>query len=119
MTDNELIAQFMGFRLDGVEYEHRFAHHPDKGAMLINRMKYHESWDWLMPVVEKIDRLGFSVTIRRTRTIIETVLTGRIVESIHPDYSMLNVTYQAVIEFIKWYNTQKSGSVQNKLGEVS
>jgi hypothetical protein len=108
-TDNQIIAEFMEVsRCTDKIHAHDpcFYYESEGGYITSERMKYQKSWDWLMPVVEKIDRLGFSVTIRRTRTIIETVLTGRIVESIHPDYSMIEVTYCGVVEFIKWYNKQ-------------
>ena len=54
MEDNKLIAEFMGFSIDG-----DFAYIPDEGSpmeenMLISDMKYKSSWDWLMPVLKKI-----------------------------------------------------------------
>jgi len=62
MKDNKLIADFMGvqyksdedyiktleeMRLHGIGY--------DQGYME-SQLNYHESWDWLMPVVGKITR---------------------------------------------------------------
>ena len=50
MKDNELIAEFMGV---GKHYE----------AQSSNQFnQYHQSWDWLMPVVKKIsDVKGWSL----------------------------------------------------------
>ncbi len=59
--NNALIAQFMGWRKssyttypDGTEIVHSLA----LGDKYVNyfeaELKYHSSWDWLMPVVEKI-----------------------------------------------------------------
>jgi hypothetical protein len=65
-------------------------------------------FNWLMPVVEKIDSLGYHVTIMKTRAIIATTLNVQNhIQSIHPGYSMIEVVYCAVVEFIKWYNNQK------------
>ncbi len=45
-TDNELIAEFM--EVDGF--------------LSLSQMEYHQSWNWLMPVVEKIsDIKGWSL----------------------------------------------------------
>ena len=54
MEDNKLIAEFMGISIDG-----EFAYIEDEGnpleeVMPINKLNYHTSWDWLMPVVQKI-----------------------------------------------------------------
>ena len=75
----------------------------------LNELKYNTSWDWLMPVVEKIESLGYEFFIvedrikiahntdHSTETIIDFTLGG----------SKRDATYQAVVEFIKWYNEQK------------
>jgi hypothetical protein len=62
MKDNKLIADFMGvqyksdedyiktleeMRLHGIGYEQGY---------MESQLNYHESWDWLMPVVGKITR---------------------------------------------------------------
>tara|TARA_R100000734_G_C3303357_1_gene93875 strand:+ start:497 stop:757 length:261 start_codon:yes stop_codon:yes gene_type:complete len=41
---NKLIAEFMG--VDQVDIDYAFNEH--------GQLKYHLSWDWLMPVIEKI-----------------------------------------------------------------
>ena len=55
----------------------------------INDLKYHSSWDWLMPVVEEIDHLQFEEVVE-----IETGLKMR----------SLSATYNAVVEFINQLN---------------
>ena len=47
---NRLIAEFMG--LDQVDIDTWYDEH--------NELKYHKSWDWLMPVIEKIETLGYT-----------------------------------------------------------
>lgn len=63
MTDNELIAQFMGLvRLESdATYNLPQYYRPEKdkrkkGSFVgyPDQLKYATSWDWLMPVVEKI-----------------------------------------------------------------
>ena len=83
MNDNKLIAEFMnhGFH-DG---RHRS----------FDELKYHESWDWLMPVVSKCRD--------------ESNEEDSHWEAIY--YSLegcdIDVTYHAVVEFIKQYNDEK------------
>lgn len=52
-------------------------------------LKYHKSWDWLMPVIDKI----LSSEERREY---ESVIT------IYP--KSIEKTYNEVVNFIKWYN---------------
>ena len=52
---NKLISEFMGWRFifDGnVMFLNQ-----NTPAKPINKLEYHSSWDWLMPVVEKIESL--------------------------------------------------------------
>ena len=89
--NNKLIAEFMG----------------DSLYMLFpGSFKYHKSWDWLMPVVDKIDKL-----VPNGRTFIEYTedlwwvnLDKAWAES---RVSKIDATYKAVVEFIKWYNKEK------------
>ena len=45
MKNNKLIAEFMGDEHPLAEVTHEASY------------RYHTSWDWLMPVVEKIEKL--------------------------------------------------------------
>ncbi len=86
MKDNELIAEFMGLPLTKSlpSFTGGFKDEP------FMRWKYNQSWDWLMPVVEKISGLHLNdyVTTLPLSTDIKTA-------------------HKAVVEFIKWYNQQK------------
>ncbi len=79
-ADNELIAEFMGYR-------------PAVEDISINA--YDTSWDWLMPVVEKIEGLGYFYSDSDGERIQVTNIQGK---------SKIEATYKAVVEFIKWYN---------------
>jgi cytochrome oxidase Cu insertion factor (SCO1/SenC/PrrC family) len=129
MKENKLIAEFMGYeecpmklyRMDDKfqsvkiysEYQDEDEYNTiSAGARIIKftpeQMEFHTSWDWLMPVVESIERLGYEFFIVEDRVkvshntdhSIETIidLTSR---------SKLNATYNAVVEFINEYNKNK------------
>jgi hypothetical protein len=59
--------------------------------------KYHTSWDWLMPVVEKIYSMdGVELDTRDIETVIDRPISIKL-EDMH----------YVVCEFIEWYNTRK------------
>lgn len=115
---NKLIAEFMGYESDETHVrkddEKRTRH-------LITELKYHTSWDWLMPVVEKIEKIkpkkdgdvGMLISIESNLCKIE--LGGQQIP--YEDYTenmefecweqgetKIQATWQAVTKFIKWYN---------------
>lgn len=113
MKENKLIAEFMGMT-QGRPNKIRWKHHwfDDKGAVngLRNtHLRFHSSWDWLMPVVEKIDKIGASVLIGRMFCQIEYLdpldklkpFGVRIASGVK-----INAVFGAVVDFIKWYNEQ-------------
>jgi len=59
--------------------------------------KYHFSWDWLMPVVEKIIK---------THPLMEGAFanTSKVVDTLM--YVQIDRTWKAVVQFIHFYNTQ-------------
>ena len=98
MKDNKLIAEFMGVYSKENGYD--YTKIGNIGTM------YHISWDWLMPVVEKIESLGYEVQIRNTDCIIFQLLDTLKYKPI-VDISSGNgkdSTYDAVVEFIKNQN---------------
>lgn len=96
---NKLIAEFMNFPTK--ELGGRLT----DGA-LINICKYHTSWDWLMPVVEKIEYdYMYSVSPTWEHCVIQNA--GENSEKLYIEtdgQSKIEATYYAVVEFIKWYN---------------
>lgn len=101
--NNKLIAEFMGYEELRVAVSN---HIHDKEPL--KELKYHTSFDWLMPVVEKIEGLGY-----------DTELVYRLDDGGHCFYindspifssqmgGKKEATYTVVIEFIKWYNKNK------------
>ena len=71
MKSNKLIAEFMGYKLMSCSRGKAWdigKSIPTKDHLLPiqgmlhtgNELKFHKSWDWLMPVIEKIETLGYS-----------------------------------------------------------
>ena len=63
-----------------------------------------------MPVVEKIDELGYDTVTSRISIKISEILDGDnpIVSLVCGDISKKQeITYNAIVEFIKWYNENK------------
>lgn len=70
---------------------------------------FHASWDWIMPVVEKIEAMGNlvkGVLIDGSRV---QIWTAKSVTSTIDSMAQTKIeaTYNAVIEFISWYNTHR------------
>ena len=107
LENNKLIAEFMGFTHvdnnddkiwyqvpDKVELNYEFSYGSDVSYTTPDMLPYNLSYDWLMPVVEKISSL---TTEDNYNFNFYKVL------SLNIDAS-LNHIYEAVVEFIKWYN---------------
>ena len=109
MSDNELIAGFMGF---DIEDHTTFVKSSIKDPIIrtlvskhISELQYHESWDWLMPVVEKIEAIeGIRFIIEKNRVLICSYGPEYFWNSGTTYDSKITTTYNAVVEFIKWYN---------------
>jgi 2-hydroxy-3-keto-5-methylthiopentenyl-1-phosphate phosphatase len=91
MKENQIIAEFMGVVF--LDDENQF--YIEDGLYVGNTLQYHTSWDWLMPVVEKINlqvTLGYA-----------TGNIHKVIDKIHHavKYTMIDATYKAVVEFIK------------------
>ena len=79
-------------------------------------LKYHSSWDWLMPVVEKIEKSEPStwVEIYGDRKVFTCDITNENQPIIEDEYQVLvsskslktkiEAVWLAVVEFIRWYN---------------
>jgi hypothetical protein len=69
---------------------------------------YHTSWEWLMPVVEKIKDLGFKYQICSNANDGDRYYCEFGEEKILSfGITSIEAVYKAVVEFIKWYNKNK------------
>lgn len=107
-TDNELIAEFMGMhskyfqvysnQLEEVIWFREGEDFPSCYFRIIELM-YHSSWDWLMPVIDKIRSIGYRVNIDFGK------ITQCAISNIDPMMHVVELSvYKTVVEFIKWYN---------------
>ena len=108
IESNKLIAEFMGWENICLKTKSRklmvspiHGHFDDNFP---NNLIFHSSWDWLIPVIEKIESLGYDCSITSHSTGIIGVKYAR---KARGNTSRLERTYSAVIEFIKWYNENK------------
>jgi hypothetical protein len=144
MNDNELIARFMGWKIlakgwyswgevktdDTFDTGHSWddpnlpAIYGDRTDYPVDCMKFHTSWDWLMPVVEKIDFHVempngdyFQTSIGKHKTSIFRK-DRRSIPYLQEEISSggegrLKDTYETVIQFIKWYNENRADKPTN------
>lgn len=113
LDGNELIAEFMGGKFSISKEGFKYCELPSNLENIINdsslgsswislNFKFHKSWDWLIPVVEKIEKLmnywdkpnyenGYTYWIDMFRFA----------------FWDIECLYKSVIEFIKWYNENK------------
>lgn len=88
---NKLIAEFMNYGKPIIQY------------------RFHKYWDELMPVIIKIDDIGYEVLIGRISCKITEIL-----DNDNPIVSMvcgnvnkkIGLIYETVIKFIEWYNSK-------------
>lgn len=126
---NKLIADFMGVipkPVDGVyvysDMPWFSMHEKDKEKAMkyfFEYVKYHSSWGWLMPVIEKIEEMPLcSVCIKSNGTRIRVYnfeTLDDVIFQAYPkrnssDKTKISVTYSAVVRFIEWYNESLSKS---------
>lgn len=79
-------------------------------------LKFDESWDALMPVVEKIEERGYRVEMNKNRCTI-SIKYDVIVDSGAP--TKLEAVYASVSEFIYWYNNQKGIKSKNTIPNIN
>lgn len=122
-TDNEIIAEFMKFNVTSertlvdatIERVWKANEYPYFGGFRTEQLSQFEtSWDWLMPVVEKIEntpvieRPGseYIFTIDKGICIISEDGENPVIECQRFDTRIEN-TYRCIVNFIKWHNEVK------------
>tara|TARA_R110000764_G_scaffold53444_1_gene116446 strand:- start:107 stop:439 length:333 start_codon:yes stop_codon:yes gene_type:complete len=110
MKDNKLIAEFMGEKftdnsgvVQGLNYKLIEKKH-GKGN---NGFRFHTSWDWLMPVVDKCTQIGFRDTDTDDNPLYE--LWDRLFCDNMGQFvgNHIDEVYNSVVEFIKTYNDER------------
>jgi hypothetical protein len=114
--NNKLIAEFMGLAYS-TKYQYEGWY---KNANFNNRicdydgLKYHSSWDWLMPVVEKIESLSFVISFEIGRKYVEIKPVRELRDCFYIEgKTKIEAVYNACVEFIEWYN--QKNDLSNKV----
>lgn len=113
--DNKLIAEFMGFKQSGLLNEYTNPNEiPVNGMTNIynpdgSDFKYSKSWDWLMPIIEKIESIdAWIFDIYGNKCEVEFGNNFTMDDITFYRQTKIEATYKAVVAFIKWYNNEKS-----------
>jgi hypothetical protein len=78
---------------------------PNKQQWMPERLIYHSSWDWLMPVVEKIEAMRGTHLLMKPFGC-EILMFGKSLIN-EVGNTKIEAAWLAVVEFIKWYNQSK------------
>ena len=126
LEGNKLIAEFMGASEDN--YPENIPNGVEvwgnpMSIINIGKYKYDTSWDWLMPVVEKIESLSFNVVIG-FNTYCGIIKSQKLINDKTPRFESVEVVRESniiytkssdkkiegvficILKFIKWYNEQ-------------
>ena len=113
---NKLIAEFMGGKFRKSKDKNtldKYFDLKDKGYFYYeNEICYHASWDWIMPVLEKIEQIGCIVEISYSLVCMCRICvigqkhenTFNIINDNNGGLEPIIAIYKSVVEFIKWYN---------------
>ena len=74
-----------------------------------DKLKFNKDWNWLMPVVEKIESLGYEFFFVEDRVMVSHNTDHSIETIIDLTFggNKRDATYQGVVEFINEYNKNK------------
>ena len=118
ILDNKLIVEFMGYEYIPFDPNLsigalntpcgywkigdyiKFLKSPNYLCRRHKDLRYHQSWDWLMPCVEKINSLH-KLDLWNKNNVDRYALMEAL------DGVDINDTYYLIIMFIKWYNKTK------------
>ena len=106
LKNKKLIAKFMGLTIitDGISWFDTSY----KGLK-----KYNESWDYLMPVLEKIEENYYTEILgtntKNDNSYIMNIFdyNGKFIFDPHSHKSKLELVFITIVDFIKWHNKNK------------
>ena len=107
MESNKLIAEFMGYEVLYRPNSNGFIELSETELCDVDDLQYHKDWNWLIPVVEKIESLGY--TFEKNFQRIDKDWQCLIVKGNDILYQEFNTDsriacYQVVVRFINEYN---------------
>ena len=95
--NNKLIAEFMGYPKHKIDFVGKRLNFENS-----KHNTYHKDWNWLIEVVEKIESLGYRIEI--VKHICRIYLSNKETIVFSENTPKIEAVYNAVVEFIKWYN---------------
>lgn len=111
IENNKLIADFMALNYEAViesqKAEQYVLGYRIPELISNNYLLYHNSWDWLMPVIEKIEGLGCRTSIIFTadsKNVGSISLGEKTITNL--GNSKIEAVYKTVVQFINWHNQQ-------------
>lgn len=120
LNGNKLIAEFMGYKFNAYsDLRHNNITKPNKSEWyyaswelqdfeehIKKELNYDSSWALLMPVVEKINTVGFTVHIKGVACMINAnVEVGGAINGI-TGYGFIGNVWHSVVHLVKWYNAE-------------
>jgi len=93
-SNNKLIAEFMGYEIIFRPNSNGFIEISDTELCDVDDLEYHKSWDWLMPVIEKI----------QDKYVENPELDYQYIDEIRLALPNIQEVYYLVVEFIKDQN---------------
>lgn len=124
LEGNKLIAGFMGAEWvqdDYKEWGYKIETPHWNKLQKPEALQYHSSWDWLMPVLEKIhlkrEVKEISISMGRTRIWFSDEVRKSFIQSpCLPENNSITECWLAVIDFINWYNLHNPSTPTNDKG---
>ena len=137
IENNKLIAEFMGYDADKAEvtipkFKRLIAFKSqsiksttiacfESSIFKFNELQFHSSWEWLMPVVEKIEqnksyfKKELQLKITKYSVSWQTIANEEVILSpnvfhkygTYAGIEKLQAVYNSVIDFINWHNKTK------------
>lgn len=112
LEGNKLIAEFDGWILTDEFPDKNRTYTKNGNLELDTTFKYHTSWDWLMPVVDKIEKKGCIIEISYSIVCMCRIcIIGKkyekafnIINDNNGGIQPISAVYKSIVEFIKWYN---------------
>lgn len=112
---NKLIAHFMNFEHEG---ETLLYYHNGEPSIKPD-LEYDTEWNWLMPVVEKIEQTGIYskmwYNLEFDRYEAHFFAPGHTVEFIERGPDRITTVYLAVLQFITWHNSKHGSPGETKI----
>jgi hypothetical protein len=105
ITNNKLIAEFMDYKpLRLTEDQLTILNDAHRQFCPSEHLLYHKSWEWLIPVVEKVGEL-IDISISPPLFSIAG-FKGALYKKFSGN-TLIDATYKGCIAFIEWYNESK------------